>query len=246
MPMNLFRLAAAAAEATDADLLNRYISQRDEAAFAELVRRHGPFVGRVCRRIVGDSAADDAFQATFLVLACRARSVRNAASVGSWLIGVAGRVSRQMRKRNRRTECTESPNLDYIADPKDQENKDHAELNECAAILDIELTRLPERLRDPVVLCLVQGKTQEQAALELGGSARTIRRRLDRAKAVLRARLERRGIVPTMALGLISGIHAPTQAVPNVLAQRTVRGVFDFLSGGASTPAVILAKGIVM
>src|SRR5437763_85987 len=92
-------LSAASADPADADLLGRFVATRDEAAFAELVRRHGPAVLRVCRRVAGPSSADDAFQAAFLVLACRAKSVRKAGSVGSWLIGVAGRVARQMRRR---------------------------------------------------------------------------------------------------------------------------------------------------
>jgi DNA-directed RNA polymerase specialized sigma24 family protein len=103
MPAHVLKLlAAAAADTPDADLLARFVAARDEGAFAELVRRHGPGVYRVCHRLVGPGAADDAFQSTFLVLACRARAVRKAASVGSWLIGVAGRVARQMRKRSAR------------------------------------------------------------------------------------------------------------------------------------------------
>src|SRR5689334_780803 len=86
----------------DAELLSRYIAGRDEHAFAALVRRHGPVVYGVCRRLVGPDAADDAFQATFLVLATRAATIRKAESVGSWLVGVAGRVASQMRKVERR------------------------------------------------------------------------------------------------------------------------------------------------
>src|SRR5438094_1072451 len=92
----------AADDAPDADLLRRFAEARDEPAFAELVRRHGPVVYRVCRRLLGPAAADDAFQATFLVLVTRPESVRQAGSVGSWLVGVAGRGARQMRKRERR------------------------------------------------------------------------------------------------------------------------------------------------
>src|SRR5436305_1772198 len=103
MPTTVLRLLYSVAdETTDAELLGRFLSHRDEDAFTELVRRHGALVWRICRRLVGTSSADDAFQATFLILACRAQSVRKAASVGSWLVGVAGRVARQMRKRDRR------------------------------------------------------------------------------------------------------------------------------------------------
>src|SRR5215831_1261159 len=103
MPTTILKLlSTAASETADAELLARFVASRDEAAFAELVRRHGPVVYRVCRRLVGPSDADDAFQATFLVFASRAQGVRKAGSVGSWLIGVAGRVARQMRKREAR------------------------------------------------------------------------------------------------------------------------------------------------
>src|SRR5207253_5213555 len=119
-------------------------------------------------------------------------------------------------------------------------------LTELAAILQDELTRLPDSLRAPVVLCLVEGRTQEQAATAIGGSVRTLRRRLDRTKTVLRLRLERRGVVPTVAARLVAGIGPSAVAMPRELALQTVRGVFEYISGGVATPAIILAKGIVM
>ena len=179
--------ASAAAEITDADLLSQFIASRDEAAFAELVRRHGPAVYRTCRRLTDPTSADDAFQATFLVLACRAERVRKAGSVGSWLIGVAGRVARQMRrvggKQETLTDCQ-----DEIADCSAPHPGSCLIIPELAAVLEDELTRLPDSLRAPLVLCLLQGRTQEQAATELGGSVRTLRRRLERAKVALLAR----------------------------------------------------------
>ena len=243
MPAPVLKLLSAALAESDADLLGRFVATRDEPAFAELVRRHGPAVYRVCRRLAGPSAADDAFQATFLVLACRAGAVRKAASVGSWLIGVAGRVSRQMRARARR-----AGGVSPLMDVPDQGA--HAprspELVELSHVLDDELSRLPAALRDPVALCLIGGRTQEQAAALLGGSVRTVRRRLERAKAVLRARLERRGVVPAVAAGLVAGVGGPSAAVPPDLARRTVAGVHTFLTGGgASTPAAVAAKGVV-
>src|SRR5437763_15388320 len=102
MPVPLLKLCPPAeALTTDGDLLARFAAARDEGAFTELVRRHGPVVYRVCRRLV-PAHADDAFQAVFLILACRVAAVRNRAAVGSWLVGVAGRVARQMRKAQRR------------------------------------------------------------------------------------------------------------------------------------------------
>jgi RNA polymerase sigma factor (sigma-70 family) len=232
--------------APDADLLRRFIETRDESAFAELVRRHGPVVYRVCRRLLGASAADDAFQATFLVLACQAKRVRKAGSVGSWLVGVAGRVAQQMRKRELRHALR--------ANPENQRRGDADPLTDVrgspgtadlAAVLDDELARLPDHLRGPVIACLVQGRTQEQAVAELGGSVRTLRRRLDEAKRLLRERLERRGVVPAVAAGLVSGLGGPAAAVPGELSCRTVFLVSDFLAGGAaSVPAAVLAKGV--
>src|SRR5262245_11706224 len=234
-------LSSAAIELADAELLARFVSRRDGAAFAELVRRYGPGVYQVCRRLAGPSA-DDAFQATFLVLACRAGGVRKAGSVGSWLIGVAGRVARQVRNRDRRSGGP-TPPAEWPDRPTSAGRV--PELAELAAALDDELTRLPDALRDPVVLCLVQGRTQEQAAAELGGSVRTLRRRLDRARALLRLRLERRGVVPAVAAGLVAGVGATAPAVPAGLAGRTGDGVFQFLAGGAPTPPAVIAKGVV-
>ncbi len=230
----------AAASTPDAMLLQRFVADRDDDAFAALVRRHGPIVYRVCRRLLGPTAADDAFQATFLVLATRAASVRKAGSVGSWLVGVAGRVARQMRKAECRREVRERAALV----PVQARGADPLETDEQARILDDELTRLSDRLRGPVVACLLQGRTYEQAAVELGGSARTVRRRLDEAKRVLRARLERRGILPAVTAALIAGISSADAAVPVGLGARTAAAVSGFLAGGATIPAAIIAKGV--
>src|SRR5581483_11358689 len=233
--------------APDADLLRRFVAGRDPDAFAELVRRHGPVVYRVCRRLLGSSAADDAFQAPFLVLATRPDSVRQAGSVGSWLVGVAGRVARQMRKRERRFAASGGRQPPESA-PRGADAPRSPELVEQFRILDEELTRLPDRLRGPVVVCLLEGRTQEQAVAELGGSARTLRRRLDEAKRLLRLRLERRGVVPAVAAGLAAGVGEAAATVPADLPARTAAVVFDFLAGGAaaSAPPAVIAKGVAM
>ena len=193
-------LRHAGASATDAELLDRFGRSRDESAFAELVRRHGPVVYRICRRLVGPADADDAFQSTFLVLATRLRAARAAGAWGGWRAGVVGRVARQTRRaaaRRRRYERAAGEER-----PVTQEERT-ADLEDHIRALDEELTRLPEDLRGPVALCLLQGYTQEQAAAELGRDPRTLRRRLDRAKVVLRARLERRGVIPAVAAALV-------------------------------------------
>lgn len=225
---------------SDAELLGRFVASRDESVFAELVRRHGPVVYRVCRRIVGANAADDAFQATFLVLATSGEKVRKAASVGSWLIGVAGRVARQMRRRELRHEV--------LVNRQCEPPGERVDANDLASVLDEELTRLPSALRGPVVACLIQHRTHKQAAVELGESERTLRRRLNEAKRLLRMRLERRGVVPAVAAALVCGVGAVPAQVPANLSERAVVLVFDFLAGGvavASAPAMI-AKGVNM
>src|SRR5581483_3055742 len=233
--LSLFRHATrAATPVPDAELLDRFGAGRDQEAFAELVRRHGPVVYRVCRRLVGPDAADDAFQAAFLVLATRLDAARATASVGGWLVGVAGRVARQMRRAADRRARHETA----AAQARAIERSDDAiELADQFRVLDEELARLPDRLRDPVVLCLLQGRTQEQAAAELGRDARTLRRRLERAKQVLRARLERRGVIPAVAAGLVAGAGSVSAAVPEGLGTRTVATVFDFLTGGTASAA---------
>ncbi|QDU22629.1 RNA polymerase sigma factor [Urbifossiella limnaea] len=236
MPGLLHLLAAAAPAEPDADLLARFVAGRDADAFAELVRRHGPAVLGTCRRLVGRSAADDAFQATFLVLAARAGSVRKAASVGSWLVGVAGRVGRRMRQRDRRPESAN-------AEPACHLPPDSGLLSaELGAVLADEFTRLPDKLRAAAVACLLDGRTQDQAAAALGWSSRTVRRRLDEAKELLRSRLERRGITPAAALAALA---ATAEAVPASLVGKVTDGATLFLAGGgADLPAAALAHGV--
>lgn len=230
--------------ATDRELLTRFASQRDEDAFAELVHRHGPVVYRICCRLVGTNAAEDAFQAVFLVLATRLPAACAAKSVSGWLVGVAGRVARQMQRASRRRIRHESA----AAESRPAEWMDQTtEFTDQFRVLDEELAQLPDYLRDPVVLCILQGHTQEQAALELGRDARTLRRRLERAKQVLRARLERRGVLPAVATALVVGAGEVSATVPNHLTSRTVATVFNFLTGGtaaACSPPVVLAKGV--
>src|SRR5262245_36012403 len=179
---------------SDAALVTRFAATRDEAAFAELVARHGPLVRGVCRRVLGADAADDAFQATFLVLARRAGSIRRPAAVGSWLYGVAYHLSRQARTRAGRQEKHERRSVDRRGEPAGSPDPSRAAaLADLLAVLDTELARLPDRLRAPLLLCYIDGRTQDEAARQLGWSLGTFRRRLDRARDVLRARMERRG-----------------------------------------------------
>src|SRR6266851_5319021 len=175
----------------DSDLLQRYLDRRDEAAFAALVERHGPMVLGVCRSVLRHQHdAEDAFQATFLVLAHKAGSIRRRDGLGSWLHGVAQRVSLKARVNGLRRQALEAK----AAPPLPHSAKDDLTWNELREILHAELAVLPERLREPLVLCYLEGLTQDEAARRLGWTATTVKGRLQRGREILRGRLERRGV----------------------------------------------------
>src|SRR5262245_23631092 len=223
---------------SDAALVTRFAAARDEVAFAELVARHGPLVRGVCRRVLGPDAADDAFQATFLVLARKAGLIKRPAAVGSWLYGVAYRLSQQAHRRQARRERHER---DVIAPPGDlRDPSSAAALADLLAVLDEELARLPDRLRAPLLLCYIDGRTQDEAAKQLGWSLGTFRRRLERARDLLRVRMERRGA--TLSAGLFATLlaaDAVTATVPPALISTTTVTAMTFLAGGAVAPPVL-------
>ena len=204
----------------DAALLDRFAADPDDAPFAELVRRHGPMVLGVCRRIVGPADADDAFQAAFLVLARKAAAVRGR-PVGGWLCRVAGNVARRHRdhlRRRLRHERAAAETRPYTTGGAP---------DDLAAVLDDELGRLPDAERAAVVACLLEGRTQDAAARDLGWSFSTLRRRLERGKELLRDRLTRRGVAaPAGFVGL-----ALVEPVPPALADLTRVGAVGFARG---------------
>jgi RNA polymerase sigma factor (sigma-70 family) len=240
---------------SDGELLERFAIREEgagEAAFEEVVRRHGPMVLGVCRRVLGDRhAADDAFQATFLVLALKAGSVRKKDSLGPWLHGVAARVARRARQVDRgRKEVAfdlveERPATVSFAAPADPAAA------ELRLVLDEELERLPEKYRRPVVLCYLEGQTQEEAARALGWTKGTVSGRLARAKDLLRQRLSRRGLAPTASvLGACLAPEAASAAVPAALLQPTVRAAGAASLAGmeaalGSGGAAALARGVI-
>jgi len=234
------RLLAAAghlAELGDGDLLDRCATAADAAAFAALVERHGAMVHAVCSRIVRDPHdADDACQATFLVLLRRAAGIRKRPSVASWLHGVARRVSlalvRQRIDRQRR-ERQVPPRPTPADDPP---------WSEVRAALDEELDRLPERLRGPVVLCYLEGKTRDEAAAALGLSPGRLHGLLQRARARLHERLVRRGVNLGSGL-LVAGLDGGVwPALPPTLAIRVINGAVAVMAGQELAPALATAQ----
>ncbi|MDY3562811.1 sigma-70 family RNA polymerase sigma factor [Gemmata sp. JC673] len=199
----LYRAAASRAApggaTADRALLERFARDHDPGAFTELLARHGPTVWAVCRRATRTEAdAEDAFQATFLVLARRAARVRKAASVGSWLYGVATRIGRKARARADR-----APDPARLMSPSPAPPPDAGlSWSEVRAALDEELAQLPDDLRAVVLLCYFQGLTQDETAAQLGWTARTVKARVARARGLLRARLTRRGIELAAALAV--------------------------------------------
>jgi RNA polymerase sigma-70 factor (ECF subfamily) len=172
---------------TDRQLLDRFTLQRDEAAFAELVRRHGSMVLSACRRVLShEQDAEDAFQATFLVLARKAAAIRVGDSLAGWLYRVALRLAlraRSVRSRQQFTELTDA--IAHTASLPQQA---------LDTILDEELRRLPEQYRSAVVLCYLESRTQSEAALLLATTENAVNSRLKRARELLRQRLARRGL----------------------------------------------------
>lgn len=246
------------ADMCDAELLDRFRSSGEEAAFTLLVERHASAVLAVCRRVLGDTPdADDAFQATFVVLLRKAGSVRKCASLGSWLYGVACRVAGRARARRGRT--VGLPDLPH----EDEGPAEVAARREMTALLYEEVGRLPERYRAPLVLCSLEGKTCEEAARELRWPRSSVAYRLRRGHELLRRRMQQRGVagpelvsmaapgaparlvLATVRLGRAVGEHtilAPSPAL--ALADGVTRGVPLWRASVAAVVVVALATSV--
>jgi RNA polymerase sigma factor (sigma-70 family) len=183
-------------ELPDQELLERFNLERDESAFQVLMQRHGPMVHDVCRALLPSQAdAEDAFQATFLILARRSGSIRRTASLGSWLYGVAARTAHKARAAfSRRRQHERQAARTEASAPED------FTWREVQQVLHEELSQLSECYRTPLVLCYLQGRTLDDVAGQLGVARNTLRTRLERAREVLRARLLRRGLGPAAVL----------------------------------------------
>jgi RNA polymerase sigma factor (sigma-70 family) len=237
---HLRRLAEPACGA-DAELLAAFAARRDHDAFAELVRRHGPMVLATCRRLLGNHQdAEDAFQATFFLLARKAGAVGWRGSASPWLYTTACHVCRNARTRAARRRHHEAA---APAPPPAGDAPAELTARELLAVLDEELARLPERLRGPLVLCYLEGRTRDEAAGQLGWTLGTLKLRLERGRALLRARLTRRGLAP--AVGLLALALAPP-AVPAGLMRTTADTARMLLAGGsvAGPVAVLMRTGL--
>jgi RNA polymerase sigma factor (sigma-70 family) len=229
----------------DAELLRRFRVGRDEAAFHAVLRRHGPMVLDVCRAVLGNEAdAEDAFQATFLVLAQAPGSVRKTSALAGFLYGVAYRTALKARANLARRRKHEA-RLPERAAP----DAEGLSWGEAQRVLHEELNGLAERYRAPLVLCYLQGKTQDEAAALLRLTKGTLKRRLEQARALLRARLVRRGLGPAAVLLVSAWPAANARAVPAAVALATVKAAsLAWATPGPTAllpaPAVTLAEGV--
>jgi RNA polymerase sigma factor (sigma-70 family) len=232
----------------DRELLERFMATRDEAAFAELVGRHGALVLGVCRRTLRrEQDAEDAFQAAFLVLARKAGSIRKSESLSSWLVGVAWRSAARLRvelaerRRHERNSVVDRSPDRAITVSEEPPDPSWREVQEA---LYEELARLPEKYRAPLVLCYLEGQAQCAAARQLGCSEGVLRGRLDRGRERLRQRLARRGI--TLSAALLTAALIPTGPVSAALVQTTARLVSGSANTLAATVANTVCRGLLM
>jgi RNA polymerase sigma factor (sigma-70 family) len=227
---------------SDGRLLGSFVERHDEAAFEALVRRHGPMVLGVCRRILGSTHdAEDAFQATFLVLARKAASVSPRELVGNWLYGVAQRTAlcaraAQRRRRSREKQVKAMPHPTTEPD---------AAWQELQALLDQELSRLPVLYWAPLVLCDLEGRSRKEVARHLGVPEGTLSSRLATARRLLAARLARRGLA--LSGGALATVLATKAAagVPPTLVVSTVKAATAFAAGSAAA-GVVSAKVVAL
>jgi RNA polymerase sigma factor (sigma-70 family) len=220
-------------EPTDAQLLERFATGHEEAAFTTLVKRHGPMVLGVCRRVLPSAHdAEDAFQATFLILVRKAATISQGAALGAWLHQVALRTALRARAHQLSRRQHERR-----ADPMHQPDFVAAMVwRDLQPVLDEEVGRLPERYRVPFVLCYLEGKTYAQAADQLRCLVGSVSRRLARARELLRLRLTRRGLtLPAGVLAAALGANATSAALPATLAAATVKAALLSAAGGPAT-----------
>ncbi len=230
---------------TDSQLLERFTARRAESAeavadaesaFTALVDRHGAMVWGVCKRVLADAHdAEDAFQATFLILARKSRSVRVDGSLGRWLYGVAHRVALRARATAKRREtCLGRTPVESSGEPTDE-----VVSRDLRDALREEVDRLPAKYRCPIELCYLQGLTYDQAAVQLNWPVATVKSRLTRGRLRLRQSLVRRGLAPAVLAALASDTRA---AVPQQLVHSTVRASIPCAAGTFPASVTDLAE----
>jgi RNA polymerase sigma factor (sigma-70 family) len=226
-----------AQDLTDRQLLQQFLAEKEAAAFTILMHRHGPMVLGIGQRVLGDAhSAEDVFQATFLLLVRRAASIPCTGSLGNWLYAVAQRIALKARaqtaaRRRRERRATQMPRAEPL---------DELTCQELRSVLDEEIGRLPEKYRSPIVLCNFEGKSYDQAALELGCPKDSLAKRLARARELLRHQLTQRGIslgVGTLALFLAE--KTARAAVSARLTMNTVKAAASVAAGKAPAAAYL-------
>jgi RNA polymerase sigma factor (sigma-70 family) len=231
---------------TDGELLESFLGRRDEAAMEVLVRRHGPMVWGVCRRLLGNHHdAEDAFQATFLVLARRAASIASRELLANWLYGVAHQTALKARATTARRKGRER----QVTDVPEPAVVDRDVWDDLRPLLDQELSRLPDKYRAVIVLCDLEGKSRKEAAGQLGCAEGTVASRLARARAMLAKRLTLRGVA--LSGGALAGVltqNAASGGVPPSVVSSTVKAASLFAAGQAagmiSVKVAALTEGV--
>ncbi len=224
-----------AGEMTDGQLLERFLAMREEAAFEVLLRRHGPMVQGVCRRILCNvQDVEDAFQATFLVLLRKGPSLLPRHTLGNWLYGVAYHTALKARAAGWKRRVKEKQAAMSRPQPPAEEME-----HDLLPLLDRELERLPDKYREAVVLCELEGKTREEAARQLGVPVGTLSGRLTTARRMLAQRLSRRGV--TLSDAALATVLAPDVAsacVPPALVSSTLKAAAALATGQATVAVV--------
>jgi RNA polymerase sigma factor (sigma-70 family) len=236
--------AHAARDLSDRQLLKRFIHEHEDVAFTVLVQRHGPMVLSVCQRALGNvHDAEDCLQATFMVLVRRAPSLRLKASLATWLYAVAQRVASKARaqilaRRKRERQVEPMPQRELL---------DELTWQDLRGVLDAEIAKLPEKYEAPLVLCYLEGKSQEQAARELGWPKNTLTKRMGRARELLRQRLVRRGVALSAAvLATVLCEKVSGAEVGAMLVIRTVKAAAGVAAGKAMAGGCLSVQAIAL
>jgi RNA polymerase sigma factor (sigma-70 family) len=221
---------------TDGQLLDAYVHSREEAAFAALVRRHGPMVWGVCRRILGNEGdAEDAFQATFLVLVRKAASIVPREQIANWLYGVAQQTAVKARAMAVKRKAREK----QVQDMPEPAVREQGSPDDLLPLLDQELSRLPDKYRTAIVLCDLEGKSYKEAARQLGCPEGTLAARLTRGRAMLAKRLARHGLAVSGGVLATALSQSASATVPALVVSSTIKAVSLFATGTAVAVGVI-------